>query len=65
MTSETLALGLGLLLADDSAAREMAVKGWERTWSIFDSSRVLDYLLAQLFAGGGAKHFEWPVGRWV
>lgn len=60
----SLADGLRSLLADDAAAREMARKGWERTWSLFESGRVFDYLLAQLFDEGGANDVEWPVEQW-
>ena len=42
----------------------MARKGWEKTWALFESRRVLAYLLAQLFDEGGAKGFEWPCERW-
>ena len=52
------------LIADDAAARAMARRGWEKTWALFESGRVLDYVLAQLFDEGGAKGFEWPVERW-
>ena len=59
-----LAEGLRTLLSNDSAAREMARKGWERTWSLFESGRVFDYLLAQLFDDRGAKDVEWPIEQW-
>jgi hypothetical protein len=59
-----LAQALNWLLSDDPAARDMARKGWERTWSIFDSARVLDYLLTQLSGAGGASDFPWPTARW-
>ena len=55
---------LPTLLADDALARAMARKGWEKTWALFESRRVLAYLLAQLFDEGGAKGFEWPCERW-
>jgi hypothetical protein len=61
---ETLAERVRRLLADDAAAREIARKGWRRTWSIFESARVLDYLLAQIFDETGASGVEWPVERW-
>ncbi len=61
---DRLADRLERLLADDAAAREIARQGRERTWSIFESARVLDYLLAQLFTDGGANHIEWPTARW-
>jgi hypothetical protein len=53
------------LLADDALARAMARKGWEKTWALFDSGRVLSYLLAQLFDDGGARDYEWPCDRWA
>jgi hypothetical protein len=59
-----LASKLAALLKDDGAAREIARRGWERTWSVFDSARVLDYLLVQLFSECGTAEFEWPVERW-
>jgi Glycosyl transferases group 1 len=52
------------LLADDARARAMARKGWEKTWALFHSSRVLAYILAQLFDDGGARDYEWPCDRW-
>ena len=52
------------LMADDEAAREMARRGWEKTWALFDSGRVLAYVLAQLQGGGGASGYEWPCERW-
>ncbi len=61
----SLAEALRLLLADDAAARGIARRGWEKTWRLFDSRRVLAYLLSQLFDDGGAKDYEWPVERWT
>ncbi len=52
------------LLANDALARAMAHKGWEKTWALFDSGRVLTYVLAQLYDDGGAKGYEWPCERW-
>ena len=52
------------LLADDQAARAMAESGWKRTWALFESSRVLEYVLAQLGQDGGASGYEWPCDRW-
>lgn len=60
----TLAAALRPLLADDAMARAMAREGWRKTWALFDSGRVLSYLIAQLFDDGGAKGYEWPCGRW-
>jgi hypothetical protein len=52
------------LRADDAAARALARRGWAKTWSLFGSGRVLDYVLAQLGAEGGASGYEWPCERW-
>jgi len=52
------------LTADDALARETARRGWEKTWRLFDSGRVLAYVLAQIFDEGGAKGCEWPCDRW-
>jgi hypothetical protein len=60
-----LTAALAPLLTDDAAARAMARKGWEKTWALFDSSRVLAYVLAQLHDNGGAKGYEWPCERWT
>ncbi|MGI8840173.1 MAG: glycosyltransferase [Caulobacteraceae bacterium] len=59
-----LTAALHPILADDALARAMARKGWERTWSLFESGRVFSYLLAQLFDDGGATGYEWPCERW-
>ena len=59
------AASLRALLEDDAKARTIAKRGWERTWAIFDSGRVLAYLLAQLFDEGGATDVEWPRDRWA
>ena len=59
-----LGRSLSRILADDAAARDMAGRGWAKTWTLFDSTRVLDYLRAQLFDPGGAKGYEWPCDRW-
>jgi hypothetical protein len=61
---EGLAAGVRRLLADDAAARDLARRGWEKTWALFDSGRVLAYVMAQLFDEGGAKAYEWPCERW-
>ena len=61
---EELARGVRALLADDAAARALARRGWEKTWALFNSARVLAYVLAQLFDDGGAKGYEWPCERW-
>lgn len=52
------------LLADDEAARAIARGGWRRTWSLFESGRVLSYVLEQLGQEGGATSYEWPCDRW-
>ena len=59
-----LTAALAPLLADDALARAMARKGWEKTWALFDSARVLAYVLAQLHDDGGASGYEWPCERW-
>ena len=59
-----LAVILGRLIADDAAARAMAKRGWEKTWSLFHADRVLTYVMAQLFDDGGARGYEWPCERW-
>jgi len=59
-----LTAALRRLIADDAAARAMAGAGWAKTWALFDSGRVLAYVLAQLFDEGGAKDYEWPCERW-
>ena len=60
-----LAAALTRLIADDEQARAIARRGWAKTWSLFDSGRVFDYLLAQLFDDGGARGYEWPCERWA
>ena len=52
------------LKADDARARAMAQAGWVKTWSLFHSGKVLDYVMAQLFDAGGARDFPWPCDRW-
>jgi hypothetical protein len=52
------------LIADDGAARAMARRGWEKTWRLFESGRILAYLLDQLHNEGGARDYEWPCERW-
>jgi hypothetical protein len=61
---DDLAGALRRLIADDATARAVAQRGWEKTWRLFHSSRVLAYVLAQLFDGGGAQDYEWPCERW-
>jgi hypothetical protein len=61
---EGLAAALRRLIADDAAARAIARRGWEKTWRLFGSDRVLAYVLAQLFNEGGARDYEWPTDRW-
>lgn len=60
-----LAASVRALMADDAAAREMARKGWARTWEVFHSAHVLAYVLAQLHDDGGASGYEWPCERWA
>ena len=62
---DDLAAALTRLIADDAAARALAQRGWQKTWALFESGRVLAYLLAQLFDDGGARGYEWPCERWV
>jgi hypothetical protein len=52
------------LMGDDEAARAMARRGWGKTWALFESGRVLAYVLAQLQDEGGARGYEWPCERW-
>ena len=59
-----LAAVLNRLIVDDAEARAIARRGWAKTWSLFDSGRVLDYVLAQLFDDGGATGYAWPCERW-
>jgi hypothetical protein len=61
---DDLAAALRRLIADDAVARAIARRGWEKTWRLFHSTRVLAYLLAQLFEEGGARDYEWPSERW-
>jgi hypothetical protein len=61
---DDLAAALRRLIADDAAARAIARRGWETTWRLFHSDRVLAYVLAQLFDDGGARDHEWPTERW-
>jgi hypothetical protein len=61
---DDLAAALRRLIADDAGARAIARRGWEKTWRLFHSDRVLAYVLAQLFDEGGAKGYEWPSERW-
>jgi hypothetical protein len=59
-----LAASLRGLMADDEAARDLARRGWEKTWALFDSDRVFGYVLSQLVEDGGAADYEWPCERW-
>ncbi|HEY5072885.1 MAG TPA: glycosyltransferase [Caulobacteraceae bacterium] len=61
---EGLAHAARRIAADDSWARAVAENGWRKTWTLFNSGRVLHYLLAQLFDEGGAAGYEWPCERW-
>ena len=61
---DDLAAALTRLIADDAAARAVARRGWDKTWTLFESGRVLAYLLAQLFDDGGTRGYEWPCERW-
>ena len=62
---DDLAAALTRLIADDEQARAIARRGWQKTWTLFDSGRVLTYLLAQLFDDGGARGYDWPYERWA
>ncbi len=62
---EDLAASMKRLLADDGEARAVALRGWEKTWTLFESGRVWRYVMAQLFEDGGAKGYEWPCERWA
>ena len=64
-TLDDLAVALRRLIADDGRARAIARRGWEKTWRLFGSDRVLAYVLAQLFDDGGARDYEWPCERWT
>jgi hypothetical protein len=61
---DDLAKRLRALIADDETARFVARRGWDKTWALFDSGRVLAYVLAQLGETGGAASYEWPCERW-
>ena len=61
---EGLAAAARRLKSDDAEARAIAKAGRERAFALFDSGRVLGYLLAQLFDDGGAQGYEWPCERW-
>jgi hypothetical protein len=61
---DDLAAALRRLMADDSLARVIARRGWETTWRLFHTDRVLAYVLAQLFDECGASDYEWPCDRW-
>jgi hypothetical protein len=52
------------LVSDDDGAQATARRGWRKTWALFDSGRVLAYVLAQLQDAGGARGYEWPCERW-
>ncbi len=62
--ADDLAAAVRRLIADDAQARAIAKRGWETTWRLFDSGRILTYVLAQLFDEGGARDYEWPCARW-
>ena len=51
-------------LADDALRRDVAERGWRRTFELFEAARVFDYLLRQLFDHGGALETPWPAVRW-
>ncbi len=60
-----LAALLRALVQDEAKAGDIARCGWERTWKVFDSGKVLAYLLAQLFKGSGGTDVEWPSEQWA
>jgi hypothetical protein len=59
-----LAASLKALMADDEAARDLARRGWEKTWRLFDCDRVFAYVLGQLIGEGESDGYEWPCERW-
>jgi len=61
---DELKIRLDQALADDDAARAQAERGWRKTWAVFEVGRVFCYILDQLYAEGGANHYEWPMDRW-
>ena len=61
---DDLAAALRRLMAADEAARDLARRGWEKTWALFDGDRVFGYVLGQLAEEGGASGYEWPCERW-
>ena len=60
-----LAASLRALLENKAEACDIGRRGWERTRAVFDSGKVLVYLLAQMFDEGGATDVEWPHARWT
>jgi hypothetical protein len=61
---DSFAASLRALMADDEAARDLARRGWAKTWGLFDSDRVFGYMLGQLAGKDGADAYEWPSERW-
>ena len=51
-------------LGDDAWRREVAERGWRRTFALFEVGRVFEYLLAQLDGAVAPQLFEWPCERW-
>ena len=52
-------------LADDARRRDVAERGWRKTFALFEAAKVFDYLLRQLFDEGGARRAPWPADRWT
>ncbi len=61
---DDLAPKLTALLEDKARARDMAERGWRKTWAVFEVGRVFAYLLDQLYRDGGAAGAPWPSQRW-
>jgi hypothetical protein len=56
---------LMLLLADDEKARMLSLAGWKKTWAVFESGNVFDYLVHQLGSYRTLGQFGWPSNRWT
>ncbi len=62
---DELAAKLARFQADDGLRRDVARRGWARTWRTFHADHVFAYLLDQLFRDGGASEAAWPTDRWT